>query len=235
MTDDEWQTITTKPAHLVAAGRTSLWRSTLLQCAACRLVQPHLPAPRFVEALDDLERAVAVPTRPDLNGNLTPSAVQDDLNAARITPTGHAAAMAVVAAYWYPRGGTITTCLNWVETAACLAAPRGRVSAMRRDIRAAMCELCREIFPNPNRERTAIATWLGGGWLQPCGTMYIVSPTAKSVAEGIAERQSYADLPILADALEETSCLDVELLDHLRHGSRHVRGCWALDLVLGRL
>lgn len=42
-------------------------------------------------------------------------------------------------------------------------------------------------------------------------------------------------LAILADALEEAGCHDAEILGHLRQpGLIHVRGCWALDCVLGR-
>jgi hypothetical protein len=41
-----------------------------------------------------------------------------------------------------------------------------------------------------------------------------------------------ARLGLLADALEDAGCTDVELLGHLRGPRPHVRGCWALDLVL---
>jgi hypothetical protein len=37
----------------------------------------------------------------------------------------------------------------------------------------------------------------------------------------------------LTDALEEAGCTTQELLDHLRSPGPHVRGCFALDLVLG--
>src|SRR5262249_34757376 len=38
----------------------------------------------------------------------------------------------------------------------------------------------------------------------------------------------------LADALEEAGYTDEAILSHLRGPGPHVRGCWALDLVLGR-
>ena len=38
----------------------------------------------------------------------------------------------------------------------------------------------------------------------------------------------------LADALEDAGCTDGELLGHLRSPEPHVRGCWAVDLVLGK-
>jgi hypothetical protein len=41
-------------------------------------------------------------------------------------------------------------------------------------------------------------------------------------------------LAILADALEEAGCTDPSILGHLRSPGPHVRGCWALDLVLGK-
>jgi hypothetical protein len=41
-------------------------------------------------------------------------------------------------------------------------------------------------------------------------------------------------LGVLADALEEAGCSDRAVLDHLRNSGPHVRGCWALDLLLGK-
>ncbi len=41
-----------------------------------------------------------------------------------------------------------------------------------------------------------------------------------------------ARLAVLSDALEEAGCTDAEILSHLRSRGPHVRGCWALDLVL---
>jgi hypothetical protein len=41
-------------------------------------------------------------------------------------------------------------------------------------------------------------------------------------------------LAILADALEEAGCTDAELLRHLRGPGLHVRGCVAVDAILGR-
>src|SRR5262249_33771597 len=39
---------------------------------------------------------------------------------------------------------------------------------------------------------------------------------------------------ILADAVEESGCTNQDLLFHLRGPGPHVRGCAALDLLLGR-
>jgi hypothetical protein len=41
-------------------------------------------------------------------------------------------------------------------------------------------------------------------------------------------------LAVLADALEEAGCTDADILGHLRGPGPHVRGCWAVDLILGK-
>jgi hypothetical protein len=40
---------------------------------------------------------------------------------------------------------------------------------------------------------------------------------------------------ILADALQDAGCDSDDILDHLRDPhATHVRGCWVVDLVLGK-
>lgn len=41
-------------------------------------------------------------------------------------------------------------------------------------------------------------------------------------------------LAILADALEEAGCTDADILSHCRSPGPHVRGCWVVDLILGK-
>ena len=53
-------------------------------------------------------------------------------------------------------------------------------------------------------------------------------------ARGIYDEEAFDRMPILADALEEAGCTDEAILNHLRSPGPHVRGCWALDLVLGK-
>lgn len=43
-----------------------------------------------------------------------------------------------------------------------------------------------------------------------------------------------ARLAVLADALEDAGCDQADLLGHLRGPGPHVRGCWAVDLILGK-
>jgi hypothetical protein len=41
-------------------------------------------------------------------------------------------------------------------------------------------------------------------------------------------------LAVLADALEEAGSTDADILGHLRGPGPHVRGCWVVDLILGK-
>jgi hypothetical protein len=43
-----------------------------------------------------------------------------------------------------------------------------------------------------------------------------------------------ARLAILADALEEAGCANADILNHLRGPGPHVRGCWVIDLLIGK-
>lgn len=54
------------------------------------------------------------------------------------------------------------------------------------------------------------------------------------MAQTIYDEQRFGDMPILGDALEEAGCQNVTLLEHCREHPLHVRGCWALDLLLGK-
>ena len=55
-----------------------------------------------------------------------------------------------------------------------------------------------------------------------------------ALAHAIYEERRFQDLPILADALEEAGCSNAEVLTHCRQPGEHVRGCWVLDLILGK-
>jgi len=52
---------------------------------------------------------------------------------------------------------------------------------------------------------------------------------------GAIERDGrYEEMPILADALEDAGCRVTAVLDHCRATVTHARGCWVMDLLLGR-
>jgi hypothetical protein len=89
---------------------------------------------------------------------------------------------------------------------------------------AAQCGLLREVFGNPFRPvaiNPACLTWNGG--------------TIPKLAQAAYDQRAFERLPVLADALEEAGCTDPDLLGHCRRpATEHVRGCWALDFLLGR-
>ena len=80
--------------------------------------------------------------------------------------------------------------------------------------------LIRDIFVNPFRPVAADPAWL--------------TETTVGIARGIYDDRAFERLPILADALEDAGCEDAELLAHCREPGTHVRGCWVVDLVLGK-
>ena len=84
--------------------------------------------------------------------------------------------------------------------------------------------LLREVFANPFRAAPppppAVLLWEGG--------------TVPKLAHAIYEERAFDRLPVLADALEEAGCPDEAVLSHCRRPDEHVRGCWALDLLLGK-
>jgi hypothetical protein len=58
--------------------------------------------------------------------------------------------------------------------------------------------------------------------------------TLVEAAELIYERRQFEALPAVADAIEAVGFCDRIVLQHFRDGSQHARGCWLLDLLLGK-
>jgi hypothetical protein len=55
-----------------------------------------------------------------------------------------------------------------------------------------------------------------------------------ALAQSIYDDRAFDRLPILADALEDAGCDNADILNHCRQPGEHVRGCWVVDLVLGK-
>ena len=60
------------------------------------------------------------------------------------------------------------------------------------------------------------------------------SGAAGAILQTVLQEQRYAELPYLADALMDAGCGEEALLRHLREPGGHVRGCWAIDALLGK-
>jgi hypothetical protein len=106
-----------------------------------------------------------------------------------------------------------------------------RSNIPNRDERAAQCDVFRCILGNPFRPSpplpTAVLAWN--------------DRTIPRLAEAIYKERKLPEgtldpgrLAILADALLNAGYDDEGLLAHLRSPGPHVRGCWAVDAVLGK-
>jgi hypothetical protein len=81
-------------------------------------------------------------------------------------------------------------------------------------------DILRDIFGNPFRPATLDPSWL--------------TSTVVALARGIYEERAVDRMPILADALQDAGCDSADVLGHCRGPGPHVRGCWVVDLVLGK-
>jgi hypothetical protein len=99
------------------------------------------------------------------------------------------------------------------------------------DEQAAQACLLRDLFgPLPFRPVSPDPAWLQWN-----------NGTVPKIAQAIYDERQLPSghldpsrLAILADALEEAGCDQPDLLNHLRGSGPHVRGCWAVDLLLGK-
>lgn len=74
--------------------------------------------------------------------------------------------------------------------------------------------------PEPNRSVVIDDSWL--------------SSNVVLVASAIYQERAFDRLSILADALEDAGCNNVDILNHCRQPGEHVRGCWVVDLLLAK-
>ncbi|HEY1191735.1 MAG TPA: hypothetical protein VGE74_29150 [Gemmata sp.] len=58
--------------------------------------------------------------------------------------------------------------------------------------------------------------------------------TVQTVAAQMYDPRDFSAVPILADALPDAGGDCSDTLDHCRDEGPHVRGCWVVDLVLGK-
>ena len=58
--------------------------------------------------------------------------------------------------------------------------------------------------------------------------------TIVTLAKQMYDSRDFAAMPILADALQDAGCDNKEMLEHCRDTGPHARGCWVVDLVLGK-
>jgi hypothetical protein len=194
----------------------------LLAVACCRRVWQHMPDDRSRRAVEVAELfADGESTRDELSAaqftirgiNSTRARSSPGLSAA--SAARHAAGIqrhfstlnAASDASWAAGGAT-----NWAATM-----PERQVQAgLLRDVLGPV-----PFQPLPVLDAAVLA------WNNGC---------VVNLATGAYQERDFAPerLGVLADALEDAGYNEVTVLSHLRVPGLHVRGCWALDLILGR-
>jgi hypothetical protein len=123
-------------------------------------------------------------------------------------------------------------------------------SARQSELRA-QCEILHDLFGEFLGPPGDEGAWLPCGDAGPGSEWWCLLPTPRRVAvrpewmewsEGAIPkmaREIYAEdgfdhLHLLVDALEKARCNDPTILSHLRGSGPHLRGCWVLELLMGR-
>ncbi|HEY3789982.1 MAG TPA: hypothetical protein VGL71_14075 [Urbifossiella sp.] len=80
--------------------------------------------------------------------------------------------------------------------------------------------ILRDIFGNPLRPVSFDPRWR--------------TADAVAIAASMNGSRDFSSMPILGDALAEAGCEHSDILDHCRGNAPHFKGCWVVDLVLGK-
>jgi hypothetical protein len=227
--------------HVADLGLLTERKKALFAVAACRRVRDLLRDPRSLRGLESCEanadgavdfdafcaaNAGAVAAARELEQGGAPGEEQLAARAAGWlspddTKLGRAATFASEAVGFRAasRAGLIPADLPVEDALAYWEHPTFTAAAGAEE--SAQADLGRELFGNPFELVT-----LADGWL---------TPTVVALADLVYRTQDYSPLPVLADALQDAGCDAELLLAHCRDPhAAHVRGCWAVDLVLGK-
>ena len=221
MTEAEWDACA-DPTPMLAflRGKVSDRKLRLFAVACCRRVWPLLIDERSRKAVDIIERYLeGRAEEADLRGSCDAAIhAADDLNAS-------SAALAVVAA---------SSAAEYALSAQAHAAFAAAVAvALSKEPNLAQgvadpleqmhqCGLVRDVVGNPFGPTTLNQSWLAWN-----------DGAVRKLAQAIYDGRAFDRLPLLADALEDAGCADAAILGHCR-GGEHVRGCWVIDLLLGK-
>jgi hypothetical protein len=216
MTEAEWLACE-KPEEMLQAiakpGDERKWR--LVVCSICRTAWPLLTDERHRTAVEAAERKAD-----DWNavrGKVYTKVwndVADATNEMEAVDASKYEAASAVSSMMYASSGALTTGHVWnVFQHVARATGEARSYPLQ-------AVLIRDIFGNPFRPVSFSPEWR--------------TSTAVAIARGMYESREFGAMPILADALQDAGCDSGEVLDHCRGPGPHVRGCWVVDLVLGK-
>jgi hypothetical protein len=195
-------------------------RVRLFACLCCRRIWPLLsnPASRAaVEAGERYAEGAADDRELDAAWRAACAAAVEAADDDRPRDPHSLSARAAMHAADFDLWGDVYEMAAW-EYAANAA---GKDVAAERATQAALlrCVVGNPFLPDPARD----PAWLAWN----CDTV-------AKLAAAIYDGRRFADLPILADALEDAGCSNTAILAHCRSAGEHVRGCWVLDLLMGR-
>lgn len=203
MTESRWLACDSPDEMLAFLQRSVSERQLrLFACACCRRIWNLLPDDRCRRAVEVLERwADKGESGPEVQ-----DAIAEAEEVERITVGRARAAARAVSTAW-----------SAAEHARSAAA---RAADVPEEERVHQSSLLRDILGNPYKMVAVDLSWLC--WNDAC---------VARIARAVYDEGCFADLPILADALEDAGCTNQEILDHCRGAGPHVRGCWVLELL----
>jgi hypothetical protein len=224
MTEEEWLTcIDPEKALRFLRGKVSDRKLRLFACGCCRRAWSALAAERGRTAVEIAERYA--------DGSAKMEELQRAWDQATATRRSYHWGMpnvdGILAALPEQMVGVFLSQIRHALAWQGMAVPfKGYKRVAKRvgvEAAGALRALLRDVFGNPFRPVTIPPAWLlwNGG-------------TVPKLAEAIYEQRRFSDLPILADALEEAGCDSADILTHCRQPGEHVRGCWVIDLLLGK-
>ncbi len=225
MTESEWSTATSfRPllSHLieqdgVTRTRAGRRRLTLFGCACLRRLLAVVPVAPFRDAIEFAEAHADAPQ--------TDEALQNRAKEFQKAMRAPEVFAAVPEGMFIPidtRTWFLLRAKKLAENIRIIAETTASSAAdIVRDAPPGEPALLRDIFGNPFRPAAIDPSWL--------------TSTVLALARGIYEDRAFDQLPILADALQDAGCDCDDILNHFRDpNATHVRGCWALDLILGK-
>ncbi len=234
MTGAKWTTCTNPHELLIYLGNQASERKLrLLACACARRIGALLTDKRTRNAIEVAERfADGLADEKQLT-----RASEAATNAVKkvTIKTGEFAGQAGMVGFWVTHRKAAVAAREVLGTVvnakARLAKQLGGSSTEDSSVWATACvaeldaqsKMVREVFGSPfHRVKVdpASLVWKRG--------------SVVSLAQRIYEDQMFDDLPKLAIALKKAGCDNAKMLDHCGQAVEHFRGCWILDLLLGK-
>jgi hypothetical protein len=241
MTEAEWAA-STNPTPMLEfiAGRASGRKLRLIGCAFCRHIWDRLPDPATRGAVELAESFADGLVTADVLGEVyraADSAADDPerpggvfkiglpLNAASLAlPEVNAEFLSQIARCFRDDGDEYSYSLNFDS---------GDVRMDEFQVKA-WEELKEATRLHGKRQAGTIRCILGNPFRSVALHPPWLTSTVTGLADAIYADRAFDRLPILADALQDAGCEDADVLNHCREPAAHARGCWVVDLLLGR-